>query len=164
MPVALLRERVRRFEVPERQAARTRHALVRGDGEALVVLRGHGAHRPTQAEHGVAYLVAEQARVRLLARYQFEEGAYVVVRDAVDAVDKHLRQVREQLDERDAGVGGVVVRPLRRVRGDERARLFHEVGVASVVEVRQTERHTNRFLQNGGELATADTAGTEIKN
>ena len=63
------------------------------------------------------------------------------IRDPVDAVAQHLDHRRELLDERDAGVGDVVLVPLRAAQRDPLARLAHEILEAQVVERLQLERH-----------------------
>jgi hypothetical protein len=66
------------------------------------------------------------------------------VRDAVDPVEVHLRDPGEQLDERYAGIVGVVVGPFRGVQGNERATLFDEVRPPAVVQDGKRERHLLR--------------------
>src|SRR5206468_4840702 len=54
--------------------------------------------------------------------------------DAIQAIDQHLGEMREQLDERDARIGRVVVRPFRRVGRNEAPRLGEQIGEAPVVQ------------------------------
>ena len=49
---------------------------------------------------------------------QLEERDVELVRYAVDPVDEHVGQPREQLDQRDPRIGDVVLGPLRAALGD----------------------------------------------
>jgi hypothetical protein len=61
--------------------------------------------------------------------------------NAVDAVAQHLDHRRELLDQRDAGIGDVVLVPLRAAQRDALAGLRDQVLEAQVVERLQLERH-----------------------
>jgi hypothetical protein len=54
--------------------------------------------------------------------------------DAVELVELHLGEPREELQECDAGVVDVVVGPARREARDERARFLDQLGPRPVVE------------------------------
>ena len=66
---------------------------------------------------------------------QLEQRDVELVRHAVEPVDRHLGHPGEQLDQRDAGVRDVVLRPLRAGAVDAQARLGDEVLEAPVVEL-----------------------------
>ena len=67
--------------------------------------------------------------------HQVQEGDEVLIRHLVEPIDDHLGHPREQLDERDARVGRVKVRPLGAVLRDEALRLLHDLLVRAVVQV-----------------------------
>ena len=71
---------------------------------------------------------------------QLEELDVVPVGHAVEAVDELVGHPGEQLDERDAGVGDVVVGPLRAALLDEPLGVVDEVLEAAVVEVGDAAR------------------------
>ena len=73
---------------------------------------------------------------------QLEQRDVQLVRHAVEPVDGHLGHPREQLDQRDAGVGDVVLGPLRARAGDAHAGLGDEVLEAAVVELDLGEPHS----------------------
>ena len=75
------------------------------------------------------------ARAVELDAEQLEQRDVELVRHAVEPVDRHLRHPREQLDERDARVGDVVLGPLGARAVDAQARLRDEVLEAAVVEL-----------------------------
>ena len=74
---------------------------------------------------------------------QLEQRDVELVRHAVEPVDGHLRHPREQLDQRDAGVGDVVLGPLRARARDLQARLGDQVLEAAVVELDLRQSHSN---------------------
>ena len=92
-----------------------------------VVLHGRQPEREVGAGHG--------RRERLDAD-QVQEVHVQPVGHLVDPVQHHLAHPGEQLDQRDAGVGQVVVGPLRGVAGDQPLRLVDDVLEGAVVEVR----------------------------
>ena len=65
---------------------------------------------------------------------RFEQRHVQLLRHAVEPVDDRLGQPGEQLDERDPGVGDVVLGPLRAALAMPQARLVDEVLEAAVVE------------------------------
>ena len=73
---------------------------------------------------------------------QVQQGHVELVRHAVEPVDRHLGHPREQLDQRDAGVGDVVLGPLRAGPVDAHPRLGDEVLEAAVVELDRRELHS----------------------
>ncbi len=109
-----------RAEVAARDAARTRHERRRLHRERFVVLARHrlvaGAQRAERRGH---VLVAVRARLPFGPVQKPEEADDVPVGNLVRAEHEHLREPREELEERDAGVTLVVVRPLRRVGRDQ---------------------------------------------
>src|SRR6185369_1629393 len=88
-----------------------------------------------QAEHGgTDVLLQILPRRPLRAVQELQAGTGVLLGQPVDAVDQHLGQPGEELDQSDAGIGRIVVRPLRREAGDQRPGLVEEAGVAAVVQ------------------------------
>ena len=73
---------------------------------------------------------------------QLHQRDVELVRHAVEPVDRHLRHPREQLDQRDAGIGDVVLGPLRAGPVDAHPRLGDEVLEAAVVELDRRELHS----------------------
>ena len=65
---------------------------------------------------------------------QLEQRDVQLVGDAVEAIDEHVRHPCEQLDQRDPGIGDVVLGPLGTAQGDAGARLGHELLKAAVVQ------------------------------
>jgi hypothetical protein len=80
---------------------------------------------------------------------QVEERHVELVRHAVEPVDGHLRHPREQLDQRDAGVRHVVLRPLGTGAVDLEPRLRDEVLEAAVVELDLGESHRGSSVSAG---------------
>src|SRR5205823_2557232 len=72
---------------------------------------------------------------------QVEEGEEVLLRHLVQPVDDHLRHPGVELEDGDAGVGGVVVGPLRAVARDQAHGLVHDLLPGAVVEIGYRERH-----------------------
>ena len=81
-----------------------------------------------------ADLRARGGRSMELDSEQLEQRDVELVRDPVEAIDEHVGHPCEQLDQRDPGIGDVVLGPLGTAQGDARARLGHEVLKAAVVE------------------------------
>ncbi len=81
---------------------------------------------------------------------QLEQGDVELVRHPVEPVDGHLRHPGEQLDERDAGVGDVVLGPLGTGAVDLEPRLGDEVLEAAVVELDLGESHGGFSLLRRG--------------
>jgi hypothetical protein len=100
-----------------------RHLALGGSGQAEVEVDGRRDRR--------CELDVEQP----------EQRDVEALRDAVDAVAEHLDHRRELLDQRDTGIGDVVLVPLRAAQRDPLAGLRHEVLEAQVVERLQLERH-----------------------
>jgi hypothetical protein len=73
---------------------------------------------------------------------ELEERNVELVRHAVDAVDEHLGHPCEQLDQRDPGVGDVVLGPFRTRLVDPEPSLVHEVLEPPVVENDLGEGHS----------------------
>ena len=80
---------------------------------------------------------------------QLEELDVVAVRDAVEPVDQLVGHPGEQLDERHAGVGDVVVGPLGAALLDEPLGVVDEVLEPAVVEVGDGQRH-QRLIGGSG--------------
>jgi hypothetical protein len=74
---------------------------------------------------------------------ELEELDVVALGHAVEPVEQLVGHPREGLDERDAGVGDVVVGPLGAALLDEALGIVHEVLEAAIVEVRRLQRHLN---------------------
>jgi len=72
---------------------------------------------------------------------QIEEGEEVLLRHLVEPVEDHLRHPGIQLQQGDAGIRRVVVRPLRAVARDQAHRLVHDLLPRAVVEVRNRQGH-----------------------
>ena len=89
-----------------------------------------------------AHVGARGARAVEPDAEQVEQRDVELVRHAVEPVDRHLRHPREQLDQRDAGVGDVVLGPLRAGAVDLQPRLGDEVLEAAVVELDLGESHS----------------------
>ena len=96
----------------------------------------HRRRRARSDSQNVRSARADRRRERLDAD-QVEELDVQPLGHLVDAVEHHLAHPREQLDERDAGVGDVVVRPLRAVPRDQALGLVDDVLERAVVEVRR---------------------------
>ncbi len=99
--------------------------LTGGDHHVLVL----GRRRQPEPDVGVR-------RGRRLEPHaeQLEQRNVELVGNAVDAVDERLGHPREQLDQRDARIGDVVVCPFRTALGNPNARLVDELLEAAVVE------------------------------
>ena len=115
-------------------------ARSRGRGDlGLVCGDRHLAHgRPGEAE-----LEVDLGRDRgcELDVEQPEQRDVEPLRDTVDPVAQHLDHRRELLDQRDAGVGDVVLVPIRAAQRDLLAGLRDQILEAQVVERLQLERH-----------------------
>ena len=72
---------------------------------------------------------------------ELQELAAVPLGDLIGAVEKVFGQKREDLDERDAGVTAVEVRPFRDVRRGQLERLAAQRVETAVVDLRQRHRH-----------------------
>ena len=81
-----------------------------------------------------AHLRARRRRRAHRHAEQLEQVDVDLVRHAIEPVGRHLGHPREQLDQRDAGIGDVVLGPLRAAARDPRASLRHELLKAAVVE------------------------------
>ncbi len=106
--------------------------------------------RQPHVRHVILQLKADRhasatRRLRLDAN-QLEELALVAIGHAVELVAVHLRDPREQLHQRDAGIVKIVVGPLGRVERNERATFFDQVRPAPIVEIGKRQRHTTRTL------------------
>ncbi len=86
---------------------------------------------------------------------QVQEGEVVLVRDAVEPVDDLVGHVGERLDERDAGVGDVVVGPLRGALLDVALGVVDELLEAAVVEVGGGQGHQRSLSGEPGRPAGA---------
>ena len=75
---------------------------------------------------------------------EVEEGDVQLVGHPVQPVEQLVGHERERLDERDAGVGDVVIGPLGAPCGDEPLGVVDEVLEAAVVEVRHGQGHGSR--------------------
>ena len=72
---------------------------------------------------------------------EVEEAEVVQAGHPVEPVQQLVHHMREGLDQRDAGVGDVVVRPLRTVALHQQLGLVHEILEAAVVEIRRRQGH-----------------------
>ena len=93
----------------------------------------HPVGRRRQPEREVG---ARDRRRERLDAHQVEEVHVQPVRHLVDPVEHHLAHPREQLDQRDARVGHVVVGPLGGEARDQALGLVDDVLEGAVVEVR----------------------------
>ena len=110
--------------------------LVRGArGRDLRLAAGDLDRLLGRAGEPEAHRGARGARAVELDAEQVQQRDVELVRHAVEPVDRHLRHPREQLDQRDAGVGDVVLGPLRAGAVDLQARLGDQVLEAAVVEL-----------------------------
>ena len=114
------------------RARRGHLRVAAGDGDRLGGRRGEPE----------AHVRARRARAVEADAEQLEQRDVQLVRHPVEPVDGHLGHPREQLDQRDAGIGDVVLRPLRAGAVDLEPRLGDEVLEAAVVELDLGQSHS----------------------
>ncbi len=134
-----------RFERRDHRQERARH-----DGQILRRREGHGgglfvAHsghlRPGRDVDRVRLRGGEPERDAGSSRgwreqahaQKFKELQVVAVRHSIQPVQKQIRHPGEQLDQRDAGIGDVVVAPFGAVQLDVSLGFIHQVLEAAVV-------------------------------
>ena len=107
----------------------------------LGVPRGHGHRLDRRGGQPEAHLGGGRRGRRQRDPEQLEQGDVQLVGDAVQAVDEHVGHPGEELDQGDAGVGDVVLGPLRARARDPGAGLVHEILEAAVVELDLGQAH-----------------------
>ena len=110
------------------------HLGAEGDGDRLGLRGGEPEREPSHRRLGREQLETDEV----------EELRVEAVRHLVEAVQEHVGHPGEQLDERHARVGQVVVGPLRAVARDETFGFVDDVLEPPVVEVGSREAHGAR--------------------
>ena len=140
-----------------------RQVVERGEDDRVVSLRAdRGRLGPAGDPDGVRLRTGEPEGDLATRRRrreqpdpdQLEELHVVPVRDPVDPVQELVRHPGEELDQGDAGVGDVVVRPLRATLLDEPFRVVDEILEAAIVQVGDRQGH--RSLLRGDHVERED--------
>ena len=61
--------------------------------------------------------------------------------NSIQLIDIHLREKRKQLEQRYARVVDVVIRPIWRVKRDDRSGLIHQVRPSAIIQIWQWYFH-----------------------
>jgi hypothetical protein len=115
----------------------------RADGADLGVPGRHRHRLDRRRSEPEAHLGGGRRRRRERDPEQLEQGDVQLVGDAVQPVHQHVGHPGEELDQGDAGVGDVVLGPLRARPRDPGAGLVHEVLEAAIVELDLGQAHAD---------------------
>ena len=96
----------------------------------------HGTRFRGEREHGL-----RRAWRRRVATDEPDEFAAMGFRHAVETVERHLRQPRKELQQRNAWIVNVVIRPSRRIARDQRPAFVDEIAPSPVIEFREWKWH-----------------------